>query len=1053
MFRNNTNDLQRNTHKRDPHKDYRLSQVGTLFYDSNEFTKAITGCDDVKNVENFFKSPLDKDKFHLQTFSGLTPIFLATYHGHTEIVKFLIGKGCDFNTASHTEATPWIQNQGAQGDVHSYSSSKNKNTHQFFRHATPLMVAIMQDRAAIIDLLLKQDELIIRNLADGGQSVLHLAIYKGNVSVVQKLLSRTDIELDIKDNKGISVVNYAIDVNNKAILELILAKINEKKGERTKSGKTMWDELINIQVAVPSKEQIEAYCKIPIDSDENFSVVPLMRAIQQHRYDIVQALLSFDNVNPNIRDENFYMTPLMMACSTSKIEIIDLLLKKHADVALADLDGNNALYYVLTSFAPKIYPNILQVMLDQDKDIRLCASDQFKALLQSMLIAYYQFQADYDSKKVLTDIIRRILIYNSVLAIKHSDECKSGHIALKISSRDNNSNIKLIFSSSEDAPVSPKFSFDDKKDIDKWLIEIIKGYRTPFSDVLNKIHVNKSLLDIILKDYGIQTRFMLELKAINHIKPGGRTLLSYFLEYGYQDLITQLLSYGIDTKEVGIEKHQLLFDAVQHGNYQIVRQLLDQGADIHGVSKGKSILYYALSNIDEEHLEGTDEKTIGYHTTLELLLQYQGPDASLKLKKKSLAPPLVNPSVTSLPIEAYLKLFKFVWHSIKKSPNTAKDLLPVMAIHERLIAENEKKNIKKILQVIKSARADCEFLAKISHVEAILTDNLSKSCQVENSLYQGQNPLLVAVRRGYRDVVEKLLDLNFPIYGNKAHPINPLFVAIEKGDQDIFELLLAKATPADIKRDHGGKSSIFCAIQHGNRAIVEKLVNVGADLTQVVGEKRLTPLLYALSLKHASIDLILYLIEVSNQADLLAQDRAKHGVLWYAVSNNHLVEARLIIEKILTFDMDLPEAYEMLCLDQVKQDPELYSSLQKYVLDSLDNQIGSGDFTTVTYQHRNKNKVNESTFTLTGHASQRMQERLILKEHIVTLLKSSNFENQITQKSTIYPIEGKVSVKVSGQVSEKVLCIITAKVNDQLIIITTYWKNSGAKPKGACAKK
>ncbi|MBX9889991.1 MAG: ankyrin repeat domain-containing protein [Amoebophilaceae bacterium] len=171
MSGNNKNNIPRNHAKQDG-----LKKVNRLAYEANAFTLAITGLDDVNKVKKILENPLYCN-YHLQTFSGLTPVFLATYAGNTKIVKFLIGKGCDFNTASHAEETTWTQNQGTQGTAQSHSSSMNKTTYQFFRRATPLMVATMQGRTEILNFLLEQDNLIMNDLADGAISFAFSHLY------------------------------------------------------------------------------------------------------------------------------------------------------------------------------------------------------------------------------------------------------------------------------------------------------------------------------------------------------------------------------------------------------------------------------------------------------------------------------------------------------------------------------------------------------------------------------------------------------------------------------------------------------------------------------------------------------------------------------------------------------------------------------------------------------------------------------------------------------------------------------------------------------------
>ncbi|MBX9889884.1 MAG: ankyrin repeat domain-containing protein [Amoebophilaceae bacterium] len=392
-----------------------------------------------------------------------------------------------------------------------------------------------------------------------------------------------------------------------------------------------------------------------------------------------------------------------------------------------------------------------------------------------------------------------------------------------------------------------------------------------------------------------------ELQAINHIKPYGRTLLSYCVAYGYEDLVAKLLKYGIDPDATFNSHLTPLFYAIQKGHLKIAQQLIKAGADVNATSHGVSLLSFALSRLEEHTLDSKDQQPVVCYVTIQLLLE-------------------AHPFLDTLTLKEYIKLFKYVLNRAKKSKTIADKLLPAMGLPKRLMQEGEK-NRASLLEFIQNK---CAQLGQ-SEPANYLVQRLAYYLGIPDD--QGKTCLFHAVESGHVAIVRLCMQ-------QKAVMAIPLSTAVATGNREILALLLARATPDEINQlDHERKNPLSYAIEKNHTAIVQDLIEAGADLSRLLGGKNLTPLLYALSLGYVSIDLIGLLIP--NGSALLAQDKYNHGVLWYATHHNQLEAAALMVKKLQSFDIRLPEVYEVLCLAKVKAHQGLYATLEAYALAML----------------------------------------------------------------------------------------------------------------------
>ncbi|GGI57920.1 ankyrin repeat domain-containing protein [Winogradskyella haliclonae] len=130
---------------------------------------------------------IDDNVVNIQEETGYTPLVLACYYGHEDIVSFLVDKVKNLN------------------DKTSYGS--------------PLMAATVKGYENIVDVLLKNK--VNPNITDEqGVTAAHYAVLFKNYVIVEKLVN-ANADFTIKNNVNKSAMDYAIAHNDEKLNKLL----------------------------------------------------------------------------------------------------------------------------------------------------------------------------------------------------------------------------------------------------------------------------------------------------------------------------------------------------------------------------------------------------------------------------------------------------------------------------------------------------------------------------------------------------------------------------------------------------------------------------------------------------------------------------------------------------------------------------------------------------------------------------------------------------------------------------------------------------------------
>ena len=314
---------------------------------------------------------------------GITPLLVASAHGHVEVAKALLDSGANVNNKripytalhvaaveGHAEVVELLVASGADTDIPGY------------RNYTPLHLAARHGHIDIVRHLLSSGA-EIDPLSKRGTTPLARASDMGELEVVRHLLAAgADPDGRADGDEVKTPLAMAAEQGNKDVAEVLLAagagvNVGSRGGQTPifRAVEKGHDELVSLLLAEGADPDGRA------DGDK--AKTPLAMAAELGHKEVAEALLAA-GAGVNVRSENG-RTPIFWAVEEGHNELVSLLLAAGAEVDHVDNEtGGTPLHFVSLAYshddAEKV-PETLAILLaagaDPDRKFAYSGHDQF----------------------------------------------------------------------------------------------------------------------------------------------------------------------------------------------------------------------------------------------------------------------------------------------------------------------------------------------------------------------------------------------------------------------------------------------------------------------------------------------------------------------------------------------------------------------------------------------------------------------------------------------------------------------------------------------------
>ena len=148
------------------------------------------------------------------------PLFTATIHGHTDIVRMLLERGADVDCADWFFTPLHVAINDGRAEIVRMLVEKGANVTRKVRNVPPLHVAASKGRTEIIRMLLENGA-DVDGVADG-IAPLHLAAFQGHTEAVRALIDH-GASMDCKDGEGMTPLHRAVSGGRGPCVSALLA--------------------------------------------------------------------------------------------------------------------------------------------------------------------------------------------------------------------------------------------------------------------------------------------------------------------------------------------------------------------------------------------------------------------------------------------------------------------------------------------------------------------------------------------------------------------------------------------------------------------------------------------------------------------------------------------------------------------------------------------------------------------------------------------------------------------------------------------------------------
>ncbi|WP_342189704.1 ankyrin repeat domain-containing protein [Spiroplasma endosymbiont of Dilophus febrilis] len=379
------------------------------------------------------------------------------------------------------------------------------------------------------------------------------------------------------------------------------------------------------------------------------------------------------------------------------------------------------------------------------------------------------------------------------------------------------------------------------------------------------------------------------------------------------DLTKLLINIDAGTTDINPQYKNslsLLYYAIDTGDIQIVKLLIDNGADVNFQDEnGLTPLHFAIENaIDTGDIQivkllidnGADPNVLDCNNDFISPLHY----AIIKNKKEVVEVLLKSKNIKNkINNKSYLNIGCLHWISLNsKNINN-------LEIAELLIDNGADVNLQD------ENDATPLYYAISTNNKEMVQLLINKGANIKNITKNGLTPLYYAIILDNKEMVQLLIEKGANVNMQDENGLTPLHFAIEENNQEMVQLLINNNADVNIKITSDGATILHYAILNNKKEMVKLLIKKGANVNK--GVNGLIPLYYAISTNNKEMVQLL----INKGANVNMQDENDFSPLYYAINEENIEIVKLLLAN--DADVNLQNKNGLT--------PLLYSKYNKYI--------------------------------------------------------------------------------------------------------------------------